>query len=519
MADKPKKLPLGVQTFREIIENNYLYVDKTKILADLIDTGKYFFISRPRRFGKSLLCSTLAEIFSMNKELFKGLYIYDKIKWDRHPVINISISSITYSETKQVFKNAISDYLIHIADSYGIYIKKNDRPVKAIFREVLERLAEINKVVILIDEYDKPIIDYMANLEKAKENREVLREFYGLMKDMDQYIRFVLLTGVSKFSKVSVFSGLNNLTDLTLHPEYSTLLGITQEELELNFNDHIEELLKSLSTTRVQLLDDIRFWYNGYSWDGKTRLYNPYSLLNLFSVKQFNNYWFASGTPTLLIDCIKKDLPDITKYEREQTGSYIFESYDLENFIFSSLLFQTGYLTIQKITGKLTERLYELGYPNFEVRESMLNYIAAVYTGTSVERVKPVHLKMKEALRKDDYDGFLNIVKGIFAGIPYTLQSNQNEAYYHSLFYLILSLMGAKIDLEVLTDKGRVDAVLELEDKTYIIEFKVSSAEDALKQIQDKKYYERFTKPGKPTTLLGLGGFLEKIIKYQAANI
>jgi len=324
-----RKLPVSHQTFSEIIEENYLYVDKTRDIYNLINSaGKYFFISKPRRFGKSLTVSTLKEIFSGNKELFKGLYIYDKIEWNKFPVILVDFSHISHRDSN-VLRDALSDFLDEIAGENNIKLKKRFLSDK--FRELIKKLSEFNKVVVLIDEYDKPIIDHITDIKKASENREVLREFYSVLKGSDEYIKFVFITGVSKFARISIFSGLNNLKDITLYDEFSTIMGISQEELTGYFPLWIKELGKKEELSEEETLKKIKYWYDGYSWDGIKKLYNPYSILNLFDSKKFRNYWFSTGTTTFLIELIKKEKYEITGLENITVSEYIFDSYDIEN--------------------------------------------------------------------------------------------------------------------------------------------------------------------------------------------
>ncbi|HLP45623.1 MAG TPA: AAA family ATPase, partial [Candidatus Kapabacteria bacterium] len=343
-----KNLPSGIYTFSKLIERNHLYVDKTKDIYNLISSGGgYYFLSRPRRFGKSLLISTLKEIFSGNKELFKGLWIYDKIQWQSFPVIHIDFLGLKYES-----QNELTDTLEYLigqnAAIHGVELKEKGYDKR--FKELIIEISKKNKAVILVDEYDKPIIDFIETGQKkiALANQKILKKFYSVLKSADQYTRFVFITGVSKFSRMSIFSDLNNLNDITIDDSFSTLLGITRDELLTYFSDRIERLRETMGMSEKDFLDHVKHWYNGYSWDGSHFLYNPYSIINFFSKNRFGNYWFATGTPTFLIDHIKNWKQDITVLERHEVDEFFFESYEIENLEVAAMLFQTGYLTIKE---------------------------------------------------------------------------------------------------------------------------------------------------------------------------
>lgn len=501
-----KRLPIGIQTINKIIEDDYIYVDKTKVIYKLLQGG-YFFLSRPRRFGKSLLISTIKEIFSGNKELFKNQWIYDKIEWNFHPVIHIDFSSITHSEGRENFKKNILLSLGNIASSYGITMETDD--LKECLGEMVKKLHEkYGKVVILIDEYDKPMIDYIEDINKSNENKELLAGFYETIKPLDKYLKFVFITGVSKFSKVSIFSRLNNLLDITMDEAYWDICGYSQNELEENFKEYIDVLVEKNSLAREDLLKKIKHWYNGYSWDGNNTVYNPFGILILFQQNKFKNHWFQTATPTFLIKLINSKNEPIEDYEGFRVGEEAFESYDIENIDPVILLFQTGYLTIKKIEN----RRYYLGYPNFEVKESFMVHLLANYSNIMPSRIKPVYFDMIDFLAEENIERFKRSLVVLFAKIPYQLHIDK-ESYYHSLTYVILELLGADINLEDCTDKGRIDGVLELEKQIYIIEFKMSKAEEALKQIEEKRYYEKYLDKNKKIILLGIGGFREKEVE------
>lgn len=506
-----KKLPLNIQTFRDLIDEGYIYVDKTKQIYDLIASGgKYYFLSRPRRFGKSLLISTLAEIFSGNQELFKEFWIYDKIEWIKHPVIHMDLSKMDF-ESPTRLKDSIIKFLHETAISYGTTLDRN-KTYKESFVEIIEKLSSLGKVVILVDEYDKPIIEYMevGKIEKAKRIRKVLKNFFGVIKGSDAFLRFVFITGVSKFSKVSIFSDLNNLTDITLLENFATLLGYSEEELALYFSSYIEKMAKKQGMTNDDLIGNIRKWYNGYSWDGENFVYNPYSVLNLFNANRFRNFWFTSGTPTFLIQLIKGHKSEIKDFENLAVENYTFDSYDIENMDIAALLFQTGYLTVKKITIEDLVETYHLSYPNKEVRDSFLTYLLGEFSQNNISSSIRILNQINKALSIGNIDGFIREIKSLFSSIPYHIFIKEREAYYHSIIYLTLKLAGANIGCEDSTNTGRIDAVLETKNRIYIMEFKLGSEQEALEQIKKKKYYEKYLGSGKEIVLLGIGFDIEQ---------
>ncbi len=497
-----KKLPIGIQTFSEIITENYLYVDKTERILGLIENGKYYFVSRPRRFGKSLLLSTLDSIFQGRKDLFQGLYIYDRLKWEKHPVIRLDLSLVSSREPNQL-EVSLAFRLSQIAEQYGIVLHSEyctDR-----FQELILGLSKNRKAVILIDEYDKPIIDHLGNPAIAEQNREILRNFYGVIKGCDEYLRFVLLTGVSKFSQVSIFSGLNNIRDITLSKESVSLFGYTEDELKLYFQDRIKELSDTLGISNEEFMRYIQKWYNGYSWDGNTKVYNPFSIMMFLNEGAFRNYWFESGTPSFLISYIKEHCLEIPEIEKTEITYETFSSFTLENIQFNSLLFQTGYLTVVQSASFDHQQYFVLDYPNEEVRNSFFTHIASSFLkDRTPAEVDPMILEMRRSLQKEDLKLFFEKLRSLLASVPYTLHLPY-EAYYHSLFYMLLRLLGCRIELEVLSDKGRMDGIMELNDKIYIVEIKLDRPEKAMKQIKDRKYAERFLDSGKKIILLGIG--------------
>jgi len=491
-----QKLPIGIQSFREIRENNFLYVDKTASIFRLVTEGKYYFLSRPRRFGKSLTLSTIKEIFQGQKELFDGLWIQDHWDWTKqHPVIHISFSSIGYKELG--LEKAIELELKKIAKKTNIKLQENG--ISQLFEELIEKLAPNNKVVLIIDEYDKPIIDYLDDLQQAKEHQKILKSFYSIIKDADPYIRFLLITGVSKFSKVSIFSELNNLSDLTIHPKFSTLVGYTQAELEHNFGDRLEELVGVLASTRTELLRLIKEWYNGYSWDGKRFVYNPFSILSFFDTGDFQNFWFSTGTPTFLVRLLKER--NFYNLEKQEVGAATFDSFDIENLETYSLLFQTGYLTIKSVEAF---GIYHLDYPNREVKDSMLQYLVAGFSHGSYARTTPIVINLRKAFIENDHEQIVTIINGLFKSIPSHIFIKDKEAYYHSVVFLVFQYLGQFIDAEINTSNGRIDAVVQTDTHVYVVEFKLDeSAGAAIEQIRDKAYAAKYQLSRKK--VLGLG--------------
>ena len=488
--------PIGIQTFEKIIKGSFLYVDKTKVIHQLLEHGGYYFLSRPRRFGKSLLLSTLKSIYRGQKELFGGLWIQDHWDWSRqHPVIHFGFSSIGYKEIG--LEKAIEIKLKEIASDYKIQLEK--KGISQLFEELLIKLSENNKVVLLIDEYDKPIIDYLDDIPQAKTHQKILKSFYSIIKDSDNHIELLMITGVSKFSKVSIFSELNNLDDITIDRRFVDLVGITQTELETYFKPSIEETKDYLGLNKAALLNKVKEWYNGYSWDAKTFLYNPFSILNFFNKREFLNFWFATGTPTFLVRLLKGR--QHIQLSNIEVDSSAFESYDIDNLDTLPLLWQTGYLTIKR---KEDFGIYLLDYPNKEVKESLLRHLIGAYRHDSAAFTTPIVIKLRKAFLDSDNNRIITIINSLFKSIPSHIFIKEKEAYYHSIVYLIFQYLGQFIEAEVNTSDGRIDAVVQTDSHIYIMEFKLDeSAAIALNQIREKRYADKYQ--NKPQELVALG--------------
>ncbi|MEY4540869.1 MAG: hypothetical protein RLZZ306_2626 [Bacteroidota bacterium] len=492
-----QKYPVGLQDFEKIRTQNFVYVDKTEFIHRMADTGGYYFLSRPRRFGKSLFISTLESLFLAKKELFKGLYIEDKWNWEQtNPIIRISFSNIGHKE-KGLYK-AIDDQLDSIANDYGITFKEN--VISGKFKELIEKLSESRgKVVVLIDEYDKPIIDFLGvDTAKAIENRDIMKTFYSILKDADPYLKLVFITGVSKFSRVSIFSDLNNLQDITTNKFFAGCCGITQEELESYFEKELQLTDK----------EKIKSWYNGYSWDTKTSVYNPFSLLSFFvQGYEFKNFWFETGTPTFLIKLAKQF--HLYDFEDKETSLVHLSSYDIERLELIPLMFQTGYLTFKSYDEE--GDIYTLGFPNKEVKKSYLEILLDAVLEYPNEQGIVLVNEMRKALLVGNIDKLERILNSLFKSLPYELWQKENEHFYHAIIHLTFTLLGVYVQSEVQTSDGRMDALIRMKDYIYCIEFKLDeSAEKAIQQIKDKGYLQPFAHEGKRLIAVGINFSSEK---------
>ena len=497
-----KNLPIGIQTITEIRRKNCVYVDKTQLIHQLAGSGKYYFLSRPRRFGKSLLVSTLKELFEGNKAVFEGLWIESQWDWSKtNPVIHISFDSVDYQGLG--LNKAIIQALNKCAKKQGVEIKS--KTLKSTFTELIEQLdKKYGKVVILIDEYDKPILDFLETekLEQAKANRDVLRDFYSVLKSADAQLELVFITGISKFSKVSIFSHLNNLTDITLSENYAALTGYTQEELELNFDDYLKLIEQKLKLNREELLQNMKIWYNGFSWDGVTKVYNPFGTLNFLSDKVFRNYWFSTGSPRFLIEQMR--YKEIYNVENTVVNNVVLDKYDIDNLELIPLLFQTGYLTVKEIdimTGEMV-----LDYPNKEVRESMYQYLiddlsknpSRMHTGRTIQ-------DLSKAFMNRDLEQVQNVINSILKDLPHETFDKKSEGLYHGLVHLIFSYLGVFMLSEVHSYLGRADVVVETQSDVYIFEFKFNkTAQEAIDQILKNDYSGKYKASGKIITAIGV---------------
>jgi len=509
-----KKLPIDVQAFEIMRGENYVYVDKTRHISRMITEGRYYFLSRPRRFGKSLLVSTLKCLFQGRKELFEGLWIaeHGEWGWKEHPVILLDFSKIA-NDTPDNLRLALETQLVQHAEELNIALKTPLLMSK--FSELILALRRKTgmPVVVLIDEYDKPIIDHLGKGKErfhiAETNRDVLKGFFGVLKSVElaPILRFVFLTGISRFSKVSIFSELNNLRDMTMNAAYADMPGYTQEEVETCFEPYIKHLAEKLGWSLEQVIATLAQQYNGYRFSEKEiRVYNPFSILNAFEELEFKDYWFESATPSFLIHLLKQE-----QYEFPEIENLVMiksmTTYNLENMAPEVLLFQTGYVTIKEVRNSA----YILDYPNQEVKQAFIDHILFSHTPGFHRKTRSQVLRLREYLEKEDFETFFETMRAIFASIPYDIESKRDEAYFHTIFYLMMSASGMAAQSSVLTCDGRIDLVLTFFDKVYIIEFKCNqSADIAIRQIQEKRYADQYQSGGKKIVLIGINFDTEK---------
>jgi hypothetical protein len=512
-----KYLPLGRQNFEDIIKEDLLYVDKTKQIYNLVSSGSLYFLSRPRRFGKSLLISTFQHLFEGKKELFKDLYLGKSTDYafETYPVLQFNFADFGHrvENLEEELINKIELY----AKSFDIEVGTTSLSTK--FTNLVIGIAEKGKpVVLLIDEYDKPIIDFFTEVDKAKVNQNILRAFLSTLKGLDVqgYLKFLFITGVSKFSKVSLFSDLNNLMDLSKSPLTNDLLGITQAELEANFDAHINLGVNKFKITKEAFLKAVKDWYNGYSYDGKVTLYNPFSLLTFFRNYQFDNYWFETGTPTFLVETVRNEYINPRELESVMVDNYFFNSFSLEDLDIIGLLYQTGYLTIKEATFGLTGSSYVLGYPNIEVRHSMIYNLVQAYAFKSKSIISSAMVQMKKGLENGEIEGFIKQLKIILSDISYHLHPKDKqkseaelfkmwEGYFQTIIYLVTSYMDLTVQTEVTKHKGRLDLIAQTENYIYLMEFKLDgTSTDAIEQIKNRKYAAAYENSIKTVFLVGV---------------
>ena len=510
MNDLLRKLPIGIQTFEKLRKGDYLYVDKTELVWKIAYTSTPYFLSRPRRFGKSLLLSTFEAYFEGKKELFEGLAIEKlETKWEKHPVLHLDLNAEKYDSPERLY-DILSRQLTLWEIQYGKGIDENT--LSGRFSGVIRRAYEQtgSSVVVLVDEYDKPLLQALGNDVLLDEYRKTLKAFYGVLKSADRYLRFVFLTGVTKFSQVSVFSDLNQLQDITLWPDYGTLCGITLQELLDTFQPEIKILAANNSISYDDAVQRMTRLYDGYHiCINSEGIFNPFSVLHVLKSKVFDNYWFQTGTPTFLVEMLQETEYDLrTLLDGIEAPSSMFSEYRVDSNNPIPLIYQSGYLTIKDFDREFGN--YLLQFPNDEVRYGFINFLVPFYTGVRNSDQGFYIGKFVQELRSGDYDAFLTRLQAFFADFNYEL-NEQTERHYQVVFYIVFKLMGQFTDAEVRSARGRADAVVKTPKYIYVFEFKLhDTAEAALKQIDDKGYLIPYQADGREVIKIGVEFSAEK---------
>ena len=484
------KYPIGIQNFEDLRRNGFTYVDKTQFIYKLADEGKYYFLSRPRRFGKSLLLSTIEAYFQGKKELFEGLAIYDlETEWKQYPIFHIDLNTANFGEEGSLY-NVLNDYLSAWEDQYGTRESEVTLPLR--FKGVIARAAEKEgrNVVILVEEYDKPILQTFHDKELQDNYRNELKAFYSVLKTQDRHIKFGFLTGVTKFGKVSVFSDLNNLMDISMDNRYISICGITENELKANFKEGIVELSDATGDTEEATIEKLRANYDGYHFVANSiGIYNPFSLLNTLARLKFDDYWFETGTPTFLVELMKLHHYELRNLTKEQISADVINSIDSMSTNPIPVIYQSGYLTIKGYNERFKK--YKLGFPNQEVEQGFLNFLLPRYSSAGDKSSYFIEEFVKD-VEAGNPDRFMQRLSTMLADTDYKVVGN-TELYFQNVMYLIFKIMGFYIQVKRPTSDGRIDAIIQTADYIYIIECKLDkSAEEALRQIEDNNYAAPF---------------------------
>ena len=495
-----RKLPIGIQTFRKIREEGCYYVDKTAYAARLVEEGAHYFLSRPRRFGKSLFLDTLKELFEGAEALFEGLDVHGRWDWSvRHPVVRLSFGQGDFKEPGYLHRNLMAqldavERETGVASGYDTAPERFAHLLEALHRETGERAA------VLVDEYDKPILDALEAPEAARANRGFLRGLYSTIKQCDAHVKLTFLTGVSKFSKVSLFSGLNNLKDITLDPRYSAICGYTDADLDTVFAPELPGLDR----------DEIRRWYNGYGWLGEEKVYNPFDILLLFDSREFAAHWFQTGTPTFLVETLIRRGVSPLALEKMAGTDELLSTFDVDDIATEALLFQTGYLTIHERQRLAGRTVYRLGYPNQEVRQSLNDSLSRHLSGDSTRQMAN-SLRLYELLEANDFEGLETLFHAFYASIPHQWYTRNDiarfEGYYASVFYSYFAGLGLDVTVEDSTSHGRLDMAVLFNANVYLFEFKVVELEPegkAMAQLKERRYADKYRHLGQPIHLIAV---------------
>lgn len=515
-----KELTDSVYAFADLRQGKYLYVDKTEYVWKLVRSYKgIYFLSRPRRFGKSLMVSTLKAIFEGRKELFDGLAISKKeYDWKPYPVIHFDMGNCS-AKTPQALESFIEDRLCDVAAEHNVTLRGQSYATR--FESLISALSKRGKVVILIDEYDKPILNNVTNPE-ADAILGVLKGFYSTIKTCEDLERFVFITGVTKFCHVSLFSDLNNLTDITMRSDYATMFGYTQSELEHYFSDRIEATAQAQKVSVEELKRKLKAWYDGYCFEETSEtVYNPVSIAKFFENDgKFDNYWFATGTPSFLMELAKKTDFNFEDAVSKAVPGVTFDAFEIPNIDPVTLLLQTGYLTIKSSEIRFNKRWFWLDFPNEEVAESFSTYLLNSYVGRTQREVSSFSADLATAFLEGNLNQARKVLESFFAGVPYTIHK-KSEATFQSVFYAIFRLLGFNVEAESCTNDGRIDAVVQTDDHIYLFEFKLDDDDTALSQIKDKAYFKKYLQSSKKITMIGVNFDSEKgqLIDWQTEDV
>ena len=498
-----KIYPIGIQNFESLRNDGYFYIDKTALVYQLVKTGRYYFLSRPRRFGKSLLLSTLEAYFQGKKELFDGLAMEKLEKdWIKYPILHLDLNAEKYTAPEaldQVLESALRGWeALYGAQDY-------ERTFASRFQGIIQRACDKTgqRVVVLVDEYDKPMLQAIGNDELQKSYRETLKAFYGALKSKDGCIKFGMLTGVTKFGKVSVFSDLNNLDDISMRNQYIDICGINEQELHDNLEDELHSLASAQGMTYDEICAKLQEYYDGYHFTHNSiGMYNPFSLLNTFKYNEFGSYWFETGTPTYLVELLKKHHYDLRRMAHEETTATVLNSIDSTSDNPIPVIYQSGYLTIKGYDQRFG--IYRLGFPNREVEEGFINFLLPFYANTNAVESQFEIQKFVREVESGDYDSFFRRLQSFFADTPYELVRDL-ELHYQNVLFIVFKLVGFYVKVEYHTVRGRVDLVLQTDRFIYVMEFKLDgTAEEALRQINEKRYAQPFELDGRKLFKVGV---------------
>ena len=498
-----KIYPIGIQNFEKIRTDGYFYIDKTALIYQMVKTGSYYFLSRPRRFGKSLLISTLEAYFLGKKELFEGLAMEKLEKdWITYPIFHMDLNTEKY-DTRESLDSILNFTLEKWEQQYGTAPSETTFALR--FRGLIERAYKQTgqRVVILIDEYDKPMLQAIGNEELQKEFRNTMKAFYSVLKTMDGCIQFAFLTGVTKFGKVSVFSDLNNLDDISMRNQYIDICGVSEKELHDDLEIELHELADIKGVSYHEICDKLREYYDGYHFTHNSiGIYNPFSLLNTFKYKEFGSYWFETGTPTYLVELLKKHHYDLRRMAHEETSISVLNSIDSASDNPIPVIYQSGYLTIKGYDEEFG--IYSLGFPNREVEEGFIKFLLPFYANTNAVESEFEIQKFVREIRIGDYDSFFRRLQSFFADTPYELVRDL-ELHYQNVLFIVFKLVGFYVKAEYHTSQGRIDLVLQTDKFIYVMEFKLEgTAEEALQQINEKHYAKPFESDGRTLFKIGV---------------